>query len=251
MKSSLHVLLLEHTPNPENLIASAAKLCYSAAEIKNLVSKQNTESSRKFIDKLMQMGHQSPLEHISYTFGIEGISRACSHQLVRHRIASYSQQSQRYVGETREKHGQDCFNFIVPETIQQAGLEPRFIEMMQTTQGFYNELSEELKKRLDLTGESNFQDARYVLPNAAETKLIATMNARELLHFFALRTCMRAQWEIRALAKEMYKLVLPTAPTLFDYAGPSCVTKGKCSEGKASCGLANQVREEFCRLRKS
>jgi len=247
MEKKLHVVLLRYTPEAETLIASAAKLCYSPSDIDSLLERQTPEKSRECIDKLALMGHQSPLEHVSYTFGIEGISRACSHQLVRHRIASFSQQSQRYVGELSGKNPDGCFDFIIPPSVEKAGMKKRFIEMIKSCQEFYDEISQALKKS-GLEGEANFQDARFILPNAAETKIIASMNARELLHFFRVRCCNRAQWEIRNLAKEMYRVVLPTVPYLFKYTGPSCVSTGKCSEGKMSCGLAEQVREEFKRL---
>lgn len=246
MKAELYVELMEHTPNPERLVAAAAKLCYSPKRVRELYADLTREKARDFIERLMQMGHDSPIEHANYTFGIEGISRTCSHQLVRHRLASYSQQSQRYVGELND--GEDTFDFIVPQSVKEVGLEKRFEEMMREIQTFYNELAEGLEKS-GLKGEDVFQDARYVLPNATATQLMMTLNARELLHFFQLRTCNRAQWEIRRLAKRIYQLVLPTAPTLFKYAGPRCVTDNKCREGKKSCGLASSVREEFQRLR--
>lgn len=250
MEKKLNVRLLRYTPDPEQIIAGAAKLCYSATEIDSLMEKQTPEKARSFVEKLRDMGHESPIEHVVYTFGIEGVSRVLTHQLVRHRIASYSQQSQRYVGEHSEKNNTECFDFIVPPSVKQAGLGDRFVEMIGTMQEFYDELSNLLRERIGLEGEANNQDARYVLPNATETKIIATMNARELLHFLRVRTCNRAQWEIRGLAKEMYKLVLPTAPSLFKYAGPSCISRQECEEGKMGCGLAKEVREEFEELRK-
>jgi len=188
------------------------------------------------------MGHESPIEHVVYTFGIEGISRACTHQLVRHRIASYSQQSQRYVSEQSQKHG-GVFDYIIPPSFKQAGREEWFKEKMQEIQKYYDK-AEEILKKAGYIGEAAHQDARFLLPNAAETKIIVTMNARELFHFFRKRACNRAQWEIRDMAKGMYKLVLPTAPSLFKYAGPDCVTDA-CHEGKMSCGLAEKVRKEF------
>jgi len=242
MLANLRVLLLRYTPEPEKMIASAAKLCYSASGIADLVGKQTDEKAKEFVDKLVSMGHESPIEHVVYTFGIEGISRACTHQLVRHRIASYSQQSQRYVSEQSQKHG-GVFDYIIPPSFKQAGREEWFKEKMQEIQKYYDK-AEEILKKAGYIGEAAHQDARFLLPNAAETKIIVTMNARELFHFFRKRACNRAQWEIRDMAKGMYKLVLPTAPSLFKYAGPDCVTDA-CHEGKMSCGLAEKVRKEF------
>ena len=242
MLANLRVLLLRYTPEPEKMIASAAKLCYSASGIADLVGKQTDEKAKEFVDKLVSMGHESPIEHVVYTFGIEGISRACTHQLVRHRIASNSQQSQRYVSEQSQKHG-GVFDYIIPPSFKQAGREEWFKEKMQEIQKYYDK-AEEILKKAGYIGEAAHQDARFLLPNAAETKIIVTMNARELFHFFRKRACNRAQWEIRDMAKGMYKLVLPTAPSLFKYAGPDCVTDA-CHEGKMSCGLAEKVRKEF------
>ena len=149
------------------------------------------------------MGHMSPLEHVSFNFGIEGISRVCSHQLVRHRLASYSQQSQRYVGEHSEDlRGEKTFDFIIPPAIVKAGKKEWFEGKMRNIQQWYDELIEALGN----SGEKSNEDARFILPNAAETKIIVTMNARELLHFFSVRCCNRAQWEIRDLATEMLKI---------------------------------------------
>jgi len=238
METKLYVKLISNTPNPEMLISSAAKLCYSPLGIKEVLDIKNPQETGKLIKSLTKMGHESPLEHISYSFGIEGFSRVAAQQLTRHRVASFSMKSQRYVKENQ-------FDFITPPSITEAGLEKDYFKMMQQAQENYNKLSKEIEKRLGLKGELNNQDARYILPNATETKLIMTMNARELLHFFEVRTCNRAQWEIRNLAKEMFKLVLPTAPNIFKYTGPSCVSKGKCREGKLSCGLEEKVKEEF------
>ncbi len=180
----------------------------------------------------------SPFEHASFTFAVEGISRACSHQLVRHRIASYSQQSQRYVSE------ESGFDFVVPPIFKEDDvLNTLFKEAMEHSHKYYCKLLKELEKR-GIKGESARQDARFVLPNAAETKIVITMNARELLHFFRVRCCSRAQWEIRALATEMLRLVKRVAPLLFKDAGPSCVV-GKCPEGRFSCGKAGQIRKKF------
>ncbi|MFH1096858.1 MAG: FAD-dependent thymidylate synthase [Candidatus Desantisbacteria bacterium] len=215
----MRVELLEHTPDPEHLVSLAAKLCYSGADIDELLQKVIAEQTTAFIHKLLKMGHLSPFEHINFTFGIEGISRAASHQLVRHRIASYSQQSQRYVT-------YQTIEFVMPESISSAGLSTRFSEAMEYLQGIYHEL---------ISSGIPPEDARFVLPNACATKIIVTMNARELMHFFRLRCCNRAQWEIRAMAVEMLRCVKTVAANIFANSGPACVD-GNCSEGEMSCG---------------
>jgi thymidylate synthase (FAD) len=242
LETTVKVILLSHTPNPEATIAMAAKLCYSPSDIESLKEKTAAKDQKGFVDKLMKMGHMSPIEHASFTFAVEGISRACSHQLVRHRLASYSQQSQRYVNE------EAGFDYVIPHTIKgDADLEKYFIEFMAKAQKAYNQIAKKLNKK-GITGEAANQDARFVLPNAAETKIMITMNARELLHFFRQRCCNRAQWEIRAMAIEMLKLVSGIAPTVFAGSGPGCVS-GPCPEGEYTCGKAVEVRERFKRLR--
>lgn len=216
----MKVTLLTHTPEPEKIIACAAKLCYSDSDIDSLLEGLTTDKIDKFIKKLTDLGHQSPLEHCTFTFGIEGVSRALSHQLVRHRIASYSQKSQRYV-----KEGQ--FEYITPPSMTKDSMvHYAYDSYMVLVQGLYDEL---IKKGVPV------EDARFVLPNACETKLVMTMNIRSLLHFFEERCCNRAQWEIRAVANEMLRICKEMAPNLFAYAGASCV-RGKCKEGPMSCG---------------
>ncbi len=239
-RSRLHVELLRYTPQPEEVVAMGAKLCYSPANIDDLKKGIESKDQSGFVDKLVSMGHMSPVEHVSFTFGVEGISRACSHQIVRHRVASYSQQSQRYVGEQTSKHEGEVFEYVIPPTVVDAGKAAWFEEKMKTIQGWYDELNTALG---DL-GEKTQEDARFLLPNAAETKIIITMNARELLHFFRVRCCNRAQWEIRAMADEMLMKVKEVAPKLFVNAGPGCV-QGKCPEGKMTCGKTEEVREKF------
>jgi thymidylate synthase (FAD) len=225
----LNVELLAHTPDCEKIIASAAKLCYSPSEIKGIMEGLNEEKTKKFLDKLMSMGHESPIEHVSFTFGIEGVSRSLTHQLVRHRIASYSQKSQRYV-----KEGQ--FEYIIPPTIKDDEVsEYLFKDLMSRTQEVYNTL---------IANGIPPEDARFVLPNACETKIVCTMNARTLMNFFHHRCCERAQWEIRELATQMLMLVKEVAPTLFKYAGPSCIS-GKCPEGNMSCGKMTEKKKQF------
>ncbi|MEN2985681.1 MAG: FAD-dependent thymidylate synthase [Thermodesulfovibrionaceae bacterium] len=240
-EAKLKVKLLEFTPNPEDVVALSARLCYSPVGVDELKQKVTEEEKDRLINLLRESGHISPFEHASFTFAIEGISRACSHQLVRHRIASYSQQSQRYVSEEKG------FEFITPPSIKEdEEIREVFLEAMKKAHEYYCIILEALKKK-GLKGELAKQDARFVLPNATETKIMVTMNARELLHFFTLRCCRRAQWEIRQLAVQMLKLVKEVAPRLFKGAGPACV-RGKCPEGKFSCGKAKEVRKEFAKF---
>lgn len=241
METTLKVLLINFTPDPDGTVAMAAKLCYSSANVENLKEEIPKTEIGNFIKKIIQMGHLSPVEHANFTFAIEGISRACSHQLVRHRLASYSQQSQRYVGMD------NGFNYIIPPSIKEdPELKIKYISFMEEVQRFYNDLVENFKKK-GKTGESAYEDARFVLPNATETKIILTMNARELLHFFTQRLCLRAQWEIRKMALEMLKAVKKVSPVIFANAGPACL-KGSCPEGKFSCGKAEEVRNFFKKL---
>jgi len=229
----MNVTLIEHTPNPEQTVALAARLCYSPVSIGELREKLESADIEKFLDKIMSLGHHSVLEHVSFTFAIEGISRVTTHQLVRHRIASFSQQSQRYV--SHKEH----FTSIMPDTIAE-NVEARqiFAFMSETVHKAYAQLVE-----MGIPAE----DARYILPNATETKIIMTMNARELQHYFALRCCQRAQWEIREMSIEMLQLVKRVAPVIFRTAGPGCVG-GPCPEGQFCCGQTAEVREFFNKL---
>lgn len=216
----MKVVLLTSTPNAEELAASAARLCYSSAGIEKIQERLAGEKARELVQKLLGMGHLSPMEHISFTFGIEGVSRTLTHQLVRHRIASYSQKSQRYVSEGN-------FDFIVPPSIAaRPKAREKYQHIMKQIQTAYSELAVIVDK----------EDARYVLPNACETSIIMTMNARSLHNFFEHRCCQRAQWEIRRLAWEMLKLVRAQAPTIFAAAGARCDIDGTCPEGDYSCG---------------
>lgn len=230
------VELLAYTPNPEQTIALAAKLCYSNSDIATLSEGVGSKDISKFIEKLLQLGHLSPIEHASFTFGIEGVSRSLLAQITRHRIASFSVKSQRYVS----ANNGEVFNYIVPPAIESLGEEyiARFEGQMKQMQDWYNEWQELLGGSCEKSNE----DARFVLPNASETKMIVTMNARELMHYFSLRCCNRAQWEIRAISWEMLRLVREVAPNLFKNCGPTCVN-GACSEGKMSCKKMSEVKE--------
>ena len=232
----MKVELLTHTNNIEDVITSAGKLCYSKVGVSEILEKSTPEDNERFIKMLSDMGHHSPLEHVSFTFAIEGVSRALTHQLVRHRIASYSQQSQRYV------NLESTFDYIVPPNISKFSYTKElYEEIMEGLHEKYKELSQFLEDVYTVQGmnkrEANkkaIEDARYVLPNACETKIVVTMNARTLLHFFEKRCCSRAQWEIREMANKMLKICNEISPTLFSLAGPTC-KKGYCNEGKMSC----------------
>lgn len=252
----MKVKLLAHTPDAEELIASAGKLCYSPVGVDDIYQKLDKESTQKYIDMLVSLGHESPLEHASFTFAAEGVSRTLTHQLVRHRLASYSQQSQRYVKI-------DSFEYIIPPTIEKdLKAKEIFIKAMEADQKTYMDLTDILfeknynelinnglseKEAKSKAEKISIEDARYVFPNACETKIVFTMNARTLLHFFSLRCCNRAQWEIRNLAYEMVKICKSIYPSLFKNAGPSCVN-GACPEGKMSCGRAHEVREKYLNI---
>ncbi len=225
----LKVELLKYTPQPEEAVSLAAKLCYSNSDISALSEKVSTNDQKSFIDKIVNIGHHSVLEHISFTFGIEGVSRALTHQLVRHRVASYSQKSQRYV---KHKEG---FDFIFPDTIKSSELNDKFLNVMEKIKEVYDEM---------LDANIPAEDARYILPNACETKIIVTMNARELIHFFNIRCCNRAQWEIREMAELMLEKCLSVAPNIFKYAGPGCL-HGPCPEREMTCGKINDVRAKY------
>lgn len=237
METHLNVILVSYNPDPEKTISAAARLCYSPADAEEILSKVGANDQDDFLDKLTAVGHLSPVEHASFTFIVEGISRACSHQLVRHRLASYSQQSQRYVSEEE-------FDYLIPPSIREdEELKALFEQTMEDIQQSYTFIAEKLVQK-NYSTESAREDARFVLPNATETKIMVTMNARELIHFFSQRLCNRAQWEIRAMALAMLKLVKPIAPTIFRNAGPPCV-KGKCPEGARTCGKTKAVKRFF------
>lgn len=252
----MKVELLAYTPDADKIVAAAAKLCYSKSDIPNLMEGLTPEKTESFLKILSDLGHESPVEHASFTFGIEGVSRALLAQITRHRIASFSVQSQRYVSKLD-------FEYITPpeiEAIPEAKAE--FIKAMEEDAEHYEKLRAILteKHKAELVAEGKDEktatkaaekmaneDARFVLPNACDTKIIMTMNVRSLYHFFELRCCNRAQWEIRELATEMLRLVKGVAPHLFATAGPSCAY-GACSEGAYSCGKAAEMREKFRNL---
>lgn len=255
-KSTLKVKLLNYTPRAEETIAQAGKLCYSQVGVDEIAEKQDEESIARYVRMLQKFGHLSPIEHVSFTFAVEGVSRVLTHQLVRHRLASYSQQSQRYVK-------LDQFEYIIPKEIDNNKIAREiFINQMEESQKAYDDLTDILYekhyKRFLEEGQDEksakrsaskraIEDARYVFPNACETKIVFTMNARNLLHFFNMRSCLRAQWEIRDLSDQMIRLVKDIYPNLFTNAGPSCLN-GPCPEGKMTCGKIKEVREKFKNL---
>lgn len=249
----MKVTLISHTRSPEKVVATAAKLCYSPCSIEETSAKLNEENTAKFIKMLASIGHESPLEHVSFTFGIEGVSRAFLAQITRHRIASYSVQSQRYVKK-------ENFEYVIPPEIAKIPeAKEEFLRAMEEDQNHYEKLTQLLSVRhfqeflswgIDsdtakkAAEKKAIEDARYVLPNSCFTNIICTFNARSLLNLFAHRCCQRAQWEIREVTTEMLKLVKNIAPNIFTFAGPPCV-KGPCKEGKMSCGKSAEMREFF------
>ena len=303
MKAKLKVNLVEHTPNPDKVVAKAAKLCYSKIGIDDM--NVTDEEAYKFVNRLASMGHESPIEHVSFTFAVEGVSRSLTHQLVRHRLASYSQQSQRYVKIAQVEYivppaiandviasklyiqameeAQEAYNNIYDRLLVKKAIElgvyskytayineklfdkfratkiietyncgenPQVIKNeseLMTLDEFWREYDKELprnERMYSKTQKAIIEDARYVFPNACETKICMTMNARTLLNFFHHRCCDRAQWEIRELANEMCRLVKEVAPAIFSKAGPNCVC-GPCPEGAMSCGKVKEMREKF------
>lgn len=253
----MKVTLITCTPSPEKTVAAAAKLCYSDTSAMHLMEGMDHEKAGDFVKMLASYGHESPIEHVSFTFGIEGVSRSLLAQITRHRIASFSVQSQRYVK-------QEKFEYITPPEIASDPETLRVYEQsMQNAVDTYNQLADLLEKRHykvfleqglsekaahSKAEKKAIEDARFVLPNACETKMVMTMNARSLLNFFRMRCCNRAQWEIRALAKEMFRLCYEQAPTIFAKAGPACCA-GACPEGKMTCGQCDAVRKEYALLK--
>lgn len=252
----MKVELITCTPDADKLVAAAAKLCYAKSDIDTLMDKLTPEKVESFLNTLSDLGHESPVEHASFTFGIEGVSRALLAQITRHRIASFSVQSQRYV----DKSG---FEYVLPPEIaalpeakdefEAAMTEAaeKYVKLRELLipvrrQRFIEEGMDEVAAQRAAEKAAN-EDARFVLPNACDTRMIVTMNVRSLYNFFRLRCCNRAQWEIRAVAIEMLKLCREQAPLLFKNAGPACLN-GPCAEGAYTCKKAKEVREYFRNL---
>lgn len=257
MENKIKVELITHTPNPENVIAAAAKLCYSPVGVSDILNRQEPEAVNRFLNHLMSLGHESPIEHVSFTFGIEGVSRILETQLVRHRLASYSIQSGRYVKRNAPA-------FVTPPLIaENEEANAIYQQALQTTIKAYNDLIDTLmkeqilaycqeKEQPEVLSLEEFyisnqkmykkfekiaiENARYVYPQSLCTKIVVTMNARTLLNFFKHRTCRRAQDEIQTLAWMMIQEIEKVAPTLAKYMGPNCLTIGRCTEGAMCCG---------------
>ena len=225
---SCKVYLLSHTPEPDNLVAAAARICYSDAAASDLLERESEQLSARLLRELLRGGHHSPFEHASFTFWVDGLSRVASHQLVRHRVASFSQQSQRYVKMDRPE-------VVVPPSVAS---NPRAKELFESQV----KAAFEAYKTLLASGIPA-EDARFILPHGWETRLVFTMNARELHHFFKLRLCRRAQWEIQELARLMLAECRKIAPVAFDLAGPLCVAD-QCRESHP-CGRPYQNMEDL------
>ena len=256
-QAKLKVILLRATPDPDELVALGARLCYAKADLEALQQRVESGDQRAFVERVMQRGHLSVTEHANFTFAVEGVSRALLAQLTRHRLASFSVQSQRYVR-------LDDFRYVTPpeiEAIPEA--KAAFLASMEEDAQRYLDLAHKLEEghtarlmaegmpekqaRAKASKQAN-EDARFVLPNACETKMVVTMNARSLMNFFQLRCCNRAQWEIRELAEKMFALVYPVAPHIFAKAGPACLC-GPCPEGKMCCGKTAEVRAKYAAIK--
>jgi len=229
----MEVQLLSHTKAPQLVIYAAAKQCYSkkdAYSIFQSAEKESSETISVFIKELMQRGHLSTVEHVSFTFSITGVSRVCTHQLVRHRVASFSQQSQRYVD-------MDNFEYVTPPLVERDGqLKEKFTKAIAQIKEIYQQMKMSATAKKNMDKEAVNQDLRFLLPQAVTTKIVVTMNCRELLHFFEERLCARAQWEIRELGEKMRALCTEVLPEVFSGAGAKCETRGYCPEGHRGCG---------------
>ncbi|MFO8060031.1 MAG: FAD-dependent thymidylate synthase [Bacillota bacterium] len=222
----MKVRVIDYTQEPDRTVAVAARLCYSPKDVDDIQTRMGDREVGRMIQMLRERGHLSPLEHAYFTVAIEGLSRVSSHQLVRSRIASYSQQSQRYIDQ-RE------FDFVIPPSISEdPELQERFRRHLADSRSLYGDL-----RAAGVPGE----DARFVLPQAVSTSIIMSKNARAWLEWFELRMCSRAQWEIRRLAEALLKELRELAPHLFAVAGPPCQTQGLCREGADSCGRIDEM----------
>jgi len=233
-EKKIKVKLLSYNKNSIRTVTAAIRQCYSSDGAAKISRKVSSEKAKKLIQQIISSGHTSTIEHAVFTFAIEGVSRAMTHQLVRHRIASYSQQSQRYVKEGK-------LDYIIPPTVSRNKVALKvFNEAIIAANNSYQKLLE-----LEIPAE----DSRFLLPNAAETKIVMTMNARALMNFLKERMCVRAQWEIRVLAQEIYKIVYKVAPEIFKYAGPTCETEAICWQGKMHCGKKINKKKQKVEVR--
>ncbi len=249
----MDVKLIAYTPAPDFVVAAAARTCYSTQPIDRVMEKLDGDSAAEFVEMLSELGHESPIEHASFTFAVEGVSRSLLAQITRHRIASFSVRSQRYVSEKK-------FSYVTPPQIADCPEALALYEdIMEREREAYNKIAsilyekraealpenqQEDKSALAAQRKAAAEDARYVLPNGCETQFVVTMNARSLKNFFRLRCCNRAQWEIRELARRMLEEVRKVSPALFREAGPACLS-GPCPEGKMSCGRAAEMRRLY------
>ena len=218
---------------PENMLKTvytACRTCYSADYPINIYNGADDEAKMlKLIERVISSGHYSTIEHIQVTFAISNVSRACTHQLVRHRHMSFSQKSQRYVKEKGQ------FDYIIPPTIERdENLKSKFVDFM-------NKISEQYQEFVEAGIPA--EDARFVLPNAAASSLVASLNLRELIHLANLRLCTRAQYEIRTMVKMMCDALVAEEPWLKPYLVPKCERLGFCDEDK-SCGRV-KTREQL------
>ncbi len=233
-EDKLKVKLLSWTGEAESNVAAAIRQCYSTAGADEILKKTDEKTKKRLIRQVIASGHMSTIEHASFTFAIEGISRITETQLVRHRVGtSFSVQSGRYVKRAE-------VSYRIPEAIKKSKLKGEYEKYLTAGQRLYEKLIEAGIK---------IEDARYCQPQSLQTKMVVSMNARTLLHFFELRCCQRAQWEIRALAEAMLKLVRKKAPLLFELAGASCAVEGICWEGNLSCGAWKQIEGGELRVR--
>jgi thymidylate synthase (FAD) len=233
----MKVELLAYTPEPEILAALSAATSFREKGASLRKDKMTPEKAKKILRRVISYGHHSVIEHASFTFSLEGVSRALTHQLVRHRIASYTQQSQRYVKITTNNDDW----YVIPPTYDNEEKKEKFKKRMKIMASWYQEALKE-----GFPGE----DARFYLPNATKSNIVVTMNARELLHFFKLRCCARCQWELRGVADEMLRQVKKIAPVIFEKAGPSCVALGFCPEGELKPKECNtvEIKKRFSSL---
>lgn len=239
MNNEPRVDLLSMTENPSELIYAAFRQCYYSGFIGDdwheiLNHDVSYDKQRQLIEKVVKSGHETPLEHVNFTFGIDNVSRSLTHQLVRHRIASYSQQSQRFVGEGE-------FNYIIPPSIEDI---PEAKELYVGFMNYSIKKYRELKEILESHGRKKAakEDARFVFTNATTSRIVVSMNARSLLNFFELRTCTRSQWEIRSLANRMLEICRNEVPVIFNSSGPRCLKYGYCPEEKG-CGWMPSFQE--------
>ncbi|MFA6007109.1 MAG: FAD-dependent thymidylate synthase [Candidatus Shapirobacteria bacterium] len=232
----MKVKLLAYTKDPEQVVAAAIRQCYASVGARELKQKIDKETRQRLIRQVLSSGHTSTLEHASFTFAIEGVSRVTEIHLIRHRVgASFSIQSGRYVKRNDAK-------YVIPQAVKNdKEIFKKYKKVLKEAQNLYTEMTDKGIKA---------EDARYLQPQSVEVKIVVTMNARALLHFFELRCCKRAQWEVQQMANLMMAEVKKVAPTIFEKAGPTCLTEKICWEGeKMSCGLYKNIKGAEVRTR--